>query len=86
MLHVLNEKGIGAFINLEKWGLSSFVLKIIAVVTMAADRFSAIIIVFILSREESEESVFRFLRFCLWKDFFIPMTEENTESGWGFSP
>lgn len=37
MLHVLNEKGIGAFINLEKWGLSSFVLKIIAVVTMAAD-------------------------------------------------
>ena len=75
MLHVLNEKGIGAFINLEKWGLSSFVLKIIAVVTMAADHLGLMF----FSHHHS-------LRFCLWKDFFIPMTEENTESGWGFSP
>lgn len=37
MLRDLNEKGIGKYINLEKWGLSSFGLKIIAVVTMFID-------------------------------------------------
>ena len=39
MLSELNEKGIGKFINLEKWGLSSFALKMIAVVTMFIDHF-----------------------------------------------
>lgn len=39
MLRELNEKGIGKYIDLEKWGLSSFMLKIIAVVTMFIDHF-----------------------------------------------
>lgn len=42
MLNELNEKGIGKFINLEKWGLSSFVLKIIAVVTMLIDHVGVV--------------------------------------------
>lgn len=36
----LNEKGIGRFISLEKYGLSTFSLKIIAVVTMFIDHFA----------------------------------------------
>ncbi len=36
----LNEKGIAKFINLDKWGLSSFSLKIIAVITMFLDHFA----------------------------------------------
>ena len=39
MLRELNEKGIGTYIDLEKWGLSSFALKIIAVITMFIDHF-----------------------------------------------
>lgn len=36
----LNEKGIAKFIDLDKCGLSSFVLKIIAAVTMVIDHFA----------------------------------------------
>lgn len=39
-MNELNEKGIAKFINLDKWGLSSFALKIIAVVTMVTDHFA----------------------------------------------
>lgn len=41
-MNEFNEKGIGKFINLDKWGLSSFVLKMIAVVTMFADHFAVL--------------------------------------------
>ena len=34
MLKELNEKGIGKYINLEKWGLSTFELKILAILAM----------------------------------------------------
>ena len=30
----LKEKGLGVFINLDKWGISTFTLKIIAMITM----------------------------------------------------
>ena len=33
----LNKKGMGMYIDLDKYGLSSFALKIIAVVTMLID-------------------------------------------------
>ncbi len=36
----LNEKGIRKIIDLDKWGLSSFALKIIAAVTMFMDHFA----------------------------------------------
>lgn len=39
MLNELNEKGIRKFIDLDRWGLSSFALKIIAAVTMLIDHF-----------------------------------------------
>lgn len=39
MLSESGEKGIEKFINLEKWGLSSFALKLIAAVTMFIDHF-----------------------------------------------
>ena len=33
----LKEKGLGVFINLDKWGISTFTLKIIAMITMIID-------------------------------------------------
>lgn len=39
MLQELNEKGIGKYIDLDRWGLSSFGLKLIAAVTMLIDHF-----------------------------------------------
>ena len=42
MLKELNEKGIGKYINLEKWGLSTFELKILAILAMFIDHFSII--------------------------------------------
>ena len=36
----LNKKGMGMYIDLDKYGLSSFALKIIAVVTMLIDHFA----------------------------------------------
>ena len=39
-LDELNEKGIRKFIDLDKWGVSSFALKIIAAVTMFIDHFA----------------------------------------------
>ena len=33
----LKEKGLGVFINLDKWGISTFNLKIIAMITMIID-------------------------------------------------
>ncbi len=40
MLYEFNEKGIAKYINLEKYGLSTFSLKMIAVVTMFIDHFA----------------------------------------------
>ena len=42
MLKELNEKEIGKYINLEKWGLSTFELKILAILAMFIDHFSII--------------------------------------------
>lgn len=39
-LRELNEQGIGKFIYLEKYGLNTFALKVIAVVTMFIDHFA----------------------------------------------
>ena len=36
----LNKKGMGMYIDLDKYGLSSFALKIIAVVTMLIDHIA----------------------------------------------
>lgn len=39
------EKGIGKYINLKKWGLTSFELKIIATVLMVMDHFAIFFLV-----------------------------------------
>lgn len=39
-MNELNEKGLWKYIDLQKWGLSSFALKIIAVITMFIDHFA----------------------------------------------
>lgn len=41
-LSELNEQGIGRYIPLEKYGLSTFALKIIAMITMVLDHFALI--------------------------------------------
>ena len=41
-LQGLNEKGLRKYIDLDKWGISIFVLKMIAVVTMLLDHFAII--------------------------------------------
>ena len=38
----LNKKGMGMYIDLDKYGLSSFALKIIAVVTMLIDHIAMV--------------------------------------------
>ena len=59
MLKELNEKGIGKYINLEKWGLSTFELKILAILAMFIDHFSIIFL---------ENIVFNGP--CHWKNLF----------------
>lgn len=38
----LNEQGLGKFIALERYGLSTFALKIIAIITMVVDHFAVL--------------------------------------------
>ena len=42
MLNEFNEKGIGKYIDLDKWGLSTFSLKVLAVITMFIDHFAVL--------------------------------------------
>ena len=37
-----DNKGIGAYLNLDRWGLTTFTLKIIAMVTMVFDHIAVI--------------------------------------------
>lgn len=39
-----NDKGLGKYINLEKWGFSTFSLKIIAVITMLIDHIGLLLL------------------------------------------
>lgn len=42
MFNELNEKGIGKYIDLDKWGFSTFTLKMVAAITMFIDHFAVL--------------------------------------------
>ena len=63
MLKELNEKGIGKYINLEKWGLSTFELKILAILAMFIDHFSIIFL-------ENNNNTLYLTGPCHWKNLF----------------
>ena len=42
MFNNFNEKGLSQVIDLKKWGISTFSLKLIAVLTMFIDHFSIV--------------------------------------------
>ena len=62
MLKELNEKGIGKYINLEKWGLSTFELKILAILAMFIDHFSIIFLENNNKRQNETWNYFRHIR------------------------
>ena len=59
MLKELNEKGIGKYINLEKWGLSTFELKILAILAMFIDHFS---IIFLENNNNTQNETWNYFR------------------------